>query len=153
MKYAPYLLCLYFVVAALLGSCGGNKNDEQLRMSLDSFACHYFNWQFREAIPYVTPSSERWLRYAASQVRETEVEKLRNMDRPAEFEVDKIEYHDGDSTAWATLTVRHLLLMDSIGTDAHLADEAVYNVELVKAGGKWLVRMANLPRSGTKSRD
>ena len=71
-------------VAAILTSvytltgCQSHQGDEdQLENDIDSFATYYFNWQFPKTQKYCTQSSEPWLRYAASNVHQADVDLLR----------------------------------------------------------------------------
>ena len=76
--------CMAIAVAAILASaytltgCQSHQGDEdQLENDIDSFATYYFNWQFPKTQKYCTQSSEPWLRYAASNVHQADVDLLR----------------------------------------------------------------------------
>lgn len=53
------------------------SEEEQLRMDADSFAVNYYNWHFEKALRYCTPESEKWLRFASSNVHQADVDSLR----------------------------------------------------------------------------
>mgnify|MGYP007000016486 CR=1 FL=1 len=63
---------------------------------VDSFANNYFNWHFPKAVKYCTQESERWLRYAASNVNETDVELLRQKPEDASIEITDIDFGDDE---------------------------------------------------------
>lgn len=138
----------------MLAGCQVSEGSrEQLTADVDSFATLYFNWRFPDALKYCTPESEQWIRYAASNVHQADVELLRNKGEDATVSIDDIQLSDDETTAIASVTVSNFLQMDSIGQEAHLVGQACFQLSLAKDQGKWKIRMASLPRSGTKSRD
>src|SRR5574344_1276584 len=73
----------------LLNGCNGHQGSEsQLKELADSFSNAYFNWQFKRAVPYVSNSSVVWLRYAASQVHQEDVDSLRKKAQGASCEIN-----------------------------------------------------------------
>lgn len=108
----------------LTGCQAHEGSEEQLENNLDSFATYYYNWQFPKAVKFCTASSEPWLKYAASNVHEADVELLRNKETDATVEINDIDFGDDEVSAIADITVRNFLQMDSIGEEAHLVEEA-----------------------------
>lgn len=129
-----------------LGSCSHIDKDDAIKTSIVSFSQRYFNWQFQQAMPYVTPSSQQWLRYAASQVNQTDVDQLRSMVQGAECQIVDVEENTEDSTAISHVEVSGFLCMDTVGVGAHLVDKATYELKLRFQGGKWLVNLEGLPK-------
>ena len=84
---------------------------------------------------------EQWLRYAASNVHQEDVDILRAQDEGASHEINEIVYNKDDSTAYARITVRNFLQMDTIGTAGHIVKEAQIRIPLVLRNKKWLVKM------------
>jgi len=138
---------------ALTGCQPHEGSESQLRADLDSFATHYFNWHFPQATKYCTASSLPWLRYAASNVHQADVELLRNKSEDATIEINDITYGDDEVSATASVTVRNFLQMDTIGQEAHLVEQADFLLPMSIEGDTWKVRMANLPQSGRRNRD
>ena len=152
--------CMAIAVAAILTSvytltgCQSHQGDEnQLENDIDSFATYYFNWHFPKTLKYCTRSSDPWLRYAASNVHKADVERLRAKEEDATVEINDITFGDDGVTATASITVRNFLQMDSIGQEAHLVDEAEFQLPMSMENNAWKIRMVNLPRSGKRSRD
>jgi len=133
----------------LFSACQTNSthNEEDLKDCVDSFATAYFNWQYKKSMPYCTQESERWLRYAASNVLQEDIDLLRAQAEGASHEIKGIDFHDNDSTATAVITVRNFLQMDTIGTAGHMVQEATMQLPLVMRNGKWLVKMEGLPQN------
>lgn len=73
--------CMTASIFSLSGCEPHEGSEDQLKADVDSFANYYFNWHFPKAVKYCTQESERWLRYAASNVNETDVELLRQNRR------------------------------------------------------------------------
>ena len=136
-------------VAAILTSvytltgCQSHQGDEdQLENDIDSFATYYFNWQFPKTLKYCTQSSEPWLRYAASNVHQADVDLLRTKAEDATVEINDIDFSDDGANA----TV-------SIGQEAHLVEEADFHLPMRIENGVWKIRMVNLPRSERRNHD
>lgn len=150
-----YLLNVLSVLSLLLmiTSCNGNREEEQLREDVDSFAVNYFNWQFKKALPYCTDDSKVWIRYAASQVHQADIDLLKSQSEGIQYEINDIKYI-GDSLAKVRITVRNLLEMDTIGTSGHIVEKRIYTLNVVHTGKeKWRIRMEGLPRGEKQSRD
>lgn len=150
--------CLLWLLALCTACTGGSITEKgQIEEQCDSFANYYFNWHFDKAMHFVTPESEKWLRFAASNVTEDDVAQLRAKDADATIEIEDVDLDDDDSTAHVTVKVVHFLQMDSIGQAAHLTEEGSFRLTLSKTqdeeDGTWKVRMEGLPRSGKKSHD
>lgn len=130
-------------------SCGDGGSDQSDAEDVAvCFGKAYFNYEFKNASQYCTPESERWLKFAASNVTEKDVEVLRGMDTGAEVESSDVNYADDDSTATVCVTVHDVMMRDTIGGDGHVVDEAHYIIPLVKQGDIWLVKMEGLLRNG-----
>ena len=83
----------------LTGCQSHEGSEEQLENNLDSFATYYYNWQFPKAIKFCTAGSEPWLKYAASNVHEADVELLRNKAEDATVEINGIDFGDDEVSA------------------------------------------------------
>lgn len=128
-------------------ACMHRGSESQLKEDVDSFAVHYYNWHFEKAAAYCTPESEKWLRFAATNVRPADIDSLRAKAVDAEVEVNDVNFDDNDSTALAILHVKDFLQMDSIGQAARPHKEATFRIPLVFRGEKWLVNLKSLPRA------
>ena len=135
-----------------LTSCNGHAGSEkQLKECADSFATAYYDWHFSKALPYVTAGSQKWLRFAASQVHQKDVDILRGMESGAAHELGDITY-TGDSTADVELNVSNYLGMDTLGRVGHIVKNGRFTIKMRYDGGRWLVRMEGLPRNETPDR-
>ena len=148
-------ISLTIVGCVLIGlcACTDHKNEEQLRDTASSFAQTYFNWQFNDVLAHCTPSSQRWISYAASQVKQDDVEKLRNAKQGARSEIKKIHYEEGDSMASVVMKVENFLSMDSLDAVGHFVKSATYTLQLVRQTKQWKVRLTELPRRDSPLHD
>ncbi len=147
-------LLLLPVLSAGWASCShAGGSEEQLKEYCDSFATYYYNWHFGEALRFCTPSSEPWLRFAATGATQEDVDALRAKETDASIEIEDVETQEGDTVAVVTLTVHDFLQMDSIGQAAHPVKEATVRLPMVLHEGVWKVRMEGLPRSERRNRD
>lgn len=143
-RITRWLVALFFFIATpffFIGCQTHEGSKEQLENDIDSFAIHYYNWHFTEALKYCTPTSERWLRYLASNVHEADIELLRNKEEDATIEINDIDFHDDEVTATAHVTVSNFLQMDTIGQAAHLIEQATFPLQLEMLQGKWKVNI------------
>ncbi|MBO4315724.1 MAG: hypothetical protein J5867_07175 [Prevotella sp.] len=106
-------------------------SSSQLKREVDSFAVYYFNWQYHKAVRFVSPESEKWVRYVASQVHQVDIDLLRQKEQPATCEILSIDYADNDSSAVAHVAINNFLRMDTIGRAASFVASADYDIPLV----------------------
>src|SRR5574344_1506204 len=146
MKYINICLLL---MASLFAGCGNSPKggEDSVETDVKAFADAYFNYEFPKAAKYCTPESERWLRYASSNVHQADVEVLRNAEEGASIKVDDIIYNDDDSTGYACITVNNYLRIDTIGKAGRMIDEGKFKLPMILRNNKWTVRMEGLPRS------
>lgn len=148
-------ISLTIVGCVLIGlcACTDHKNEEQLRDTASAFAQTYFNWQFNDALTYCTPSSQRWISYAASQVKQDDVDKLRSAEQGAKSEIKKIHYEEGDSVASVVMKVENFLSMDSLDAVGHFVKSATYTLQFVQLNKRWKVKLTELPRPDSSPHD
>lgn len=140
---------MLFCAVLVLCSCESHAGSaRQLKKEVDSFSVYYFNWQFHQARRFVTPSSEKWLRYAASQVHQADIELLQQKELPATCEINEVVYSDDDRSAIAHVTIRNYLRMDTIGKAASVVDAANFDIPLTydAATDKWTVEVNEVMR-------
>ena len=132
-------------LVAVTGCHPHKGSEDQLRADVDSFATLYYNWHFPKAAKYCTPESERWLRYAASNVHEGDIEQLRKKTEDATFEITNVNFSDDEVSAVVTLMVKNFLQMDTIGQEAHLIPRAEFQLPMELHGDNWKVKLERLP--------
>ena len=116
----------------MLAGCSMGSDDSSASCTALAWADAYFNCDFVEAAKHATPESEKWLRFAASNIVEDDLQLLR--DNPVEID------EDADVNR-------------SVDEPKEQADEGTFLVNVVKRNGQWAVRMEGLPRSGKQSPD
>ena len=123
-------------------------SSRQLKKEVDSFAVYYFNWQFYHAVRFVTPESEKWMHYAASQVHQADIDLLQSKELPASCEINEIVYSEDDKTAIAHVTIQNYLRMDTIGKAATIVNTAQFDIPLIyqPETDKWIVEVNELLR-------
>ena len=133
-----------------MASCniGQEGDDVALNVATD-WADAYFNCDFHEAASYATAESERWLRFAASNTTEQDLQTVKG---GATADADDYFTVANDTLRVVTLHVRDFLKPVAVGEPAQLQEEGTFLVTVVKRDGKWKVRMEGLPRSERQSR-
>ncbi|MBQ1759120.1 MAG: hypothetical protein IIZ94_05515 [Prevotella sp.] len=136
-------------VLFLLVACDFHAgSSRQLKKEVDSFAVYYFNWQFHHAVRFVTPESEKWMHYAASQVHQADIDLLQSKELPASCEINEVVYSEDDKTAIAHVTIQNYLRMDTIGKAATIVNTAQFDIPLIYQSetDKWIVEVNELLR-------
>lgn len=138
-------VCAATTVLTLAGCQPHEGSESQLKEDIDSFATYYYNWHFEKATRYCTPASEKWLRYAASNVHSADVDLLHAKQKDASIEIDDIDFLDDEVNANVKVNVSNFLQMDTIGKAAHLVKEASFQIPMTIHEGKWKVDLERLP--------
>ncbi|MBQ8064286.1 MAG: hypothetical protein IJ200_01335 [Prevotella sp.] len=128
-----------------------DKDDAALNAA-SGWAEAYFNCDYQEAGKYATEESGKWLRFAASNTTDDDLQVLQ---QAGGVQVTADEYFTvaNDTLRQVTLHVSNFLATGTLGQPARIADRGTFVVTLVNRNGKWKVRMEGLPRSERQSRD
>ena len=142
---------LLFLVAILMVGCElGMDGDQQVQQVAGNWADAYFNCDFKDASRYVTPESQKWLQYAASNTTEEELTMLKNAGG-ARVSISNSFDEANDTMRLVTLNVTNVLTTQQ--QKPVLAKEGTFKVMVVKRDGEWQVRMAGLLQSGKQNHD
>ena len=126
--------------------------NAEARNRVQAFAEAYFNYDFQRAAELVTPESMKWLRFAASNITQQDIDMLNAQEMPTVVDVTDYWQAPGDSTGTATVEVTDYLQKKTVGGSMQLVDEATFQLSVVEREGVYYVRMEGLPRSGRQSR-
>ncbi|MBP3775981.1 MAG: hypothetical protein J6I37_03230 [Prevotella sp.] len=150
MKY--YLL---FALVFLLGSCQVSDNDtlDAVDKPLSTWAEAYFGFDYEEALDYMTPESEKWIRFAASNITEKDVAFINEHNRNVKTEIIDRYIMAGDTSCSARIRVSDFVQLGFVGQEDKVIDQAEYQITLVKRDDKWKVKMEGPLQSGKQSRD
>jgi hypothetical protein len=144
-------LLLLFATAFIMAGCSvGNDGDQQAQNVAGAWADAYFNCDFKDASNYVTPESQKWLQYAASNTTEQDLKLLQEAGGARVTISDSFD-EANDTMRLVTLNVTNCLTVQ--GQTSALTKEGTFKVVVVKRDAGWQVRMAGLPQSGMQSRD
>jgi hypothetical protein len=145
-----FLICTAF----LLGGCSlTNGHDREAAEAAVGWAEAYFNYDFHKAEEYTTPESGKWLKFAASNTTEHDLQLVQQNENGATAEVEDFFPEANDTLRMVLLKVNNFVSSTLPATSAQLVDEGLFQVTTVLRDGKWQVRMAGLPRSERQSRD
>ena len=146
-------LLLLFAMAILMAGCDtGMNGDQQAREVAGDWADAYFNCDYKDASNYVTPESQKWLQYAASNTTEQDLKLLQEAGGAMVTVSDGFD-EANDTMRLVTLTITNSLKTAKQGQTSEVAKDATFKVVVVKRDADWQVRMAGLPRSEKQSRD
>jgi hypothetical protein len=127
------------------------RDDDQATAVAVEWGDAFFNCDYHAAEALSTPESRRWLQFAASNTTQHDLDLLKQ-------HAAEVEATDFFPDANDTLRVVELVVHNSISPSIHAGessqvDKALFHITVVKRNSKWLVRMADLPRSEKQSRD
>ena len=144
-KLLPHVAFLGYLSFCLM-ACGPSSQEKRTEAVALSFSKTYFNWQFGKAMTYCTPASQKWMRYAASQVHQGDVDLLRALDEGAKCRVKNVWFEAEDSVATALVSIENFLHMDTVGSTAHLVKKANFKLRIVRSDKTWKVELSGLPQ-------
>ena len=134
-----------------MASCNlGFEGDNATLDVATDWADAYFNCDFRDAANYTTAESGKWLRFAASNTTEQDLQVIQGK---ATSSADEYFTEANDTLRIVTLHVRNFLKPVALGAAPQLQEEGTFLVTVVKRDGKWKVRMEDLPQSEKQSHD
>ena len=143
-------LLLLFLAAILMAGCDmGIDGDQQAKNVAEAWADAYFNCDYKDASGYVTPESQKWLQYAASNTTAEELKVLKDAGG-AQVAVEELFDEANDTMRLVTLNVTNSLKPSK---NPELVKDGMYKVVVVKRADSWQVRMVGLPRNEKQSRD
>jgi ketosteroid isomerase-like protein len=141
------------MTAALMVGCNYISDEKDISATVEKFAEAYFNYDFETAMKLTTADSEKWLRYAASNIHQADVDVLRSQEEGASVSIDDITIDDGDTTASALVTVHNYMRLDTIGNAGRMISQAQFRLNMVMESDKWRIKMEGLPRSEKQHHD
>ncbi len=145
----PSILCLSLW---LLVSCSSvNGDDRKAVETAEAWAEAYFNAAYHQAEEYVTPESTKWLRFAASNTTEADLQLLNRQHAVVASDDDFTVAND--TLRVVALTVRNNLAPTTFDEAPSQQEESRYLITVVKRDDDWRVKMEGLPRSEKQSHD
>ena len=142
-------LLLFMATILMVGCDMGIDGDQQAKNAAEAWADAYFNCDYKDASGYVTPESQKWLQYAASNTTAEELKVLKDAGG-AQVAVEESFDEANDTMRLVTLNVTNSLKPSK---NPELVKDGIYKVVVVKRADSWQVRMAGLPRNEKQSRD
>jgi len=139
-------LSLAFWATEFCVSCSScSDKEEQLKTSVDSFSQAYFGWRLLKAISYSDASSERWLRFVASQITQDDIDSLRGQVGNVSCSLGKVHVLN-DSMAIVDVHVANFFRMDSLGSISRVDEVVTYEIPVAFHNGFWKVSLLEVPK-------
>ena len=150
MKYYFFLFMLFLLTNCQLQD---NNSPESVDKPLSAWAEAYFNFDYKEALEYMTPESEKWIRFTATNITQQDIDFIKEQGKTPRIEILNRHILADDTTCTASIRVSDFVQLGFVGKDNKVVDQAEYQITLVKHNGEWLVRMEGQPQSERQSRD
>ena len=149
MKY--YLLSIMLL---LLNGCQlhDDNGSGAVDKSLQEWAEAYFTFKYEDALEYMTPESEKWIRFAATNITEKDIDFINRQNNVVKVDILDRQI-SADTTCISRIRVSDFVQLGFVGQENKVVDQAEFQIPLVQRDGKWLVRMEGQLQSGRQSRD
>lgn len=149
MKYLLTFLSFLLVGCQLFNE----GTPDAAENTVASWANAYFNYDYEEALKYMTPESEKWIRFTASNITEKDVDFISQQNNKATADVQSRQIAEGDTIGTVNIRVSNYVQLGAIGKENEVINEGIFSVQVVKRSGKWQVRMEAPLRNEKQSRD
>lgn len=140
-----FKIAMALIGILLLTACHDDHREKQLRQKALEFADAFYNYQFDKCLAYCTPEAKSWIRFAASNVHESDVQTLRSQKVGASVKLDDICLEEGDTLAIVHLTVSDFMTLDSIGKAGKIIRKATVALPAIYREKKWLINLQRIP--------
>jgi len=135
---------LFFTLSAFVIACSEQHQYDEMNDCAVQFADSYFNYKFAEALKQCSSESEKWVRFAASNVSDDDINILNAREKPAEAEAVESRFVN-DTIGTVSLKVHNYLSSDSIGVRGKIVSTAYFQLDMKKTEGRWRVVLSSLP--------
>jgi len=158
MFYDNFKLMKYYFslfLSILMVSCQFHENDQTSVVDepLNKWANAYFNFDYKEALEYMTPESGKWVRFAASNITEKDINYIKEHPMETMIEITHKQMTEGDTLCNTTIHVSKFIQLGMDADNNQVVDDADFQIQLVKRDGDWLIKTEGLPRNGMQNRD
>lgn len=145
MKRFIYHYTLLATAALMLVGCGQSEREKEVEQTALRFAETYFGCRYKEAAQLCTPSSEKWIRFVATNITDSDLAVLNQTDVEPQYKVDDLNTID-DSTMTATLKANHYFHLHNIDQKAEIKEADTYTLTLRRMKGQWKIDLTSVPR-------
>lgn len=146
---------LTVICLLIFGSCTKHQiseDEEKITSVTNNFATQYFNFALKEAMQFCTPESEKWIKFMASNITQEDIDVLKNKSEGATHNTDEIIYVN-DTLANVKCHVFNVVKIDTIGQPGKVSEHETYNINVVKRGDKWMIKMEGPLQSEKQNHD
>ena len=133
------------VAMLVLMSCSASM-EERIGQKAVDFASAYYNFRFNHALSLCTQESEKWIRFQASNIRQSDLDAYNAMADSAQCSAVSVTLED-DTTATAVLNVSNYVVTDSICRTGSIGKNAQLTLKMKKRESKWKVSLDALPKA------
>ena len=149
MKYYLLSIMLLLLNGCQLHDANGSGAVDK---SLQEWAEAYFTFKYEDALEYMTPESEKWIRFAATNITEKDIDFINGQNNVVKVDILDCQI-SADTTCISRIRVSDFVQLGFVGQESKVVDQAEFQIPLVQRDGKWLVRMEGQLQSGRQSRD
>lgn len=139
------ILYLFALSLWLFIGCANDHQYDEMNDAAMQFATDFFNFRYEQSLKQCTTESEKWLRFAASNVSSDDLEAINGRSKEASCSVKDARFAN-DTTGFVTLSVHDCLVADSLGLPMRSISAGTTTLEMKAKNGSWKVSLTSLPR-------
>jgi hypothetical protein len=128
------------------------SDEKECKKSAESFLNNYYNLRLDNAAKQCTPESKKWLQFIATNLHEGDLALIDSMEQETHVSADKFNQVN-DSIVTVLCKLDNYLDVDTLGKAGHIKKNGTIELNMVKRGKVWLVKMEGLPQSEKQNHD
>lgn len=137
-KTTAYIFAFMGLFVSLLLSCSDKDANTAEERAL-AFAQNYFNLRYKQSLTLCTENAKKWVVFRATNITQEDVDVINAQTDTAECEIDDVELNDDETTADVKMTIKNVLVCDSIGKHGNIKEKIKKTLRMKKVSGNWYV--------------
>lgn len=137
-KTTAYIFACMGLFVSLLLSCSDKDANTAEERAL-AFAQNYFNLRYKQSLTLCTENAKKWIVFRATNITQEDVDVINAQTDTAECEIDDVELNDDETTADVKMTIKNVLVCDSIGKRGSIKEKIKKTLRMRKVSDNWYV--------------
>ena len=130
-----YITAVFLAISHLFSCKENHGTEDDVRHVAERFAQSFFTWQLADALQVSDDDMKLRIRFLASNVHKADLRVLHEATETPTIEIGEISM-ENDSSAQASVSLRNVYQMDTLGTEMHMKEEAqgIVSLRLTREG-------------------
>lgn len=140
----PFRFLAISMLLISLFSCQSAEEEKETSIVVQNFAETFFNYDFGSAKQWTTPESMKWIKFAASNISQADLDIINTMNVAARCETSDVVLNN-DTMAVAHISLLHATWIDKTEKNVR-TDNGSVSLYLRKRNGLWRVHLTEIPK-------